>query len=207
MKKLSNVLVATLFIATFFLPVSASAADIYKSKGTGAEALFSSVDPSGCIVTDVNVFARDETFQNPPGPGTPSSWAYLYIFQYDFCNDVQLFYGEGFTYLAEADFKVSRRLDSATLTATVSVYNYNTDSYSDVYVDLIWTGSGGLTRQNSHFKYHAPGCNINSRFKGSFRSAEASGSITDGSTNFAPEPSWYANLFSVSSGDVYASCN
>ena len=207
MKKLHIALVLAVYIAAFILQGPASAADIYKSKGTGAEAFFSSVDASGCIVTDVNVYARDETFQNPPGPGTPSSWVYLYVFQYDFCNDVQLFYGEGFSYMAEADFEVSRRLDLATLTTTASVYNYTTDSYFDVYVDLTWTGSGGLTRQNSHFHYHAPGCNINSRFKGSFRSAEASGSISDGSTNFAPEPSWYANIFSVSSGDVYASCN
>lgn len=207
MKKLSIALVLALFVATFFLPASASAADIYKSKGTGADAFFSSVDPSGCIVTDVNVFARDESFQNPPGPGTPSSWVYLSVFQYDYCNDMQLFYGEGFTYLAESDFVASRRLDTASLSATVSVYSYTTDSYVDFYVDLSWTGGGGISRQNSHFHYHVPGCNINSRFKGSFRSAEASGSISDGSTNFAPEPSWNATIFSVSSGDVYASCN
>lgn len=207
MKKLSIALVMALFVATFFLPISASAADIYKSKGTGAEAFFSSIDPSGCIVTDVNVYARDEKFQNPPGPGVPSSWVYLYVFQYDFCNDVQLFYGEGFTYLADTDFVASNRLDRASLETTVSVYSYTTDSYVDVYVDLSWAGSGGISRQNSHFHSHVPGCNINSRFKGSFRSAEASGSISDGSTNFTPEPSWYANIFSVSSSDVFARCD
>jgi hypothetical protein len=173
----------------------------------GAEAYFTSVDPSGCIVTDVGVFVRDENFQNPPGSGSPSSWVFLSISQYDYCRNTQLLYADGFTSLAEADFQTTRRLDWATLNTTVTVYNYTSDEFFDVYVDLTWTGSGPLSRQNSHFHSHSPGCNINSHFSGTFRFAEASGTVSDGTTNFAAEGSDFAQIFSAKSGDVYVGCN
>ena len=199
--------VFALALATFGHYSDAWAADIFKSKGLGVEAYFSSVDPSGCVVTDVGVFSRDETLQNPPGSGNPSSWVFLYIAQNDYCNGVQLVYAEGFTSIANADLQVSRRLDWATLATTVNVYDYASGTSYDVYVDLTWQGSGPQTRQSSHFHSHSPNCNINSRFNGTFRSAAASGSVSDGTMNFTPEPAYDARLFSVKTGDVFVGCN
>lgn len=197
--------VLALAFATFSQHTTASAGDIFKFKGQGAQAYFSSTD--GCVTTDVFVFANDGKFQSPPGPGSPSSGTFLAISQYDWCNDELLLAADGFADLAAGDFEVSRQLSSATLNATVTMYNYLTDSTFDVFVDLTWTGSGPLFRQmsNSHFQF--PGCKINERFRGTFRSAVASGSVSDGWTNFAPEPSVWAEMFSTQSGSVFVGCN
>jgi hypothetical protein len=208
MKTAIKVLAAlALALALFGQYSDALAGDIFKTKGLGAEAYFFSVDPSGCVVTDVGVFARDETFQNPPGSGDPSSWVFLYISQNDYCNGVQVVYADGFTSLANPDLQVSRRLDLATLTTTVNVYDYFSGTSYDVYVDLSWQGSGPPTRQSSHFHTHSPTCNINSRFNGTFRFGGATGSVSDGTTNFTPETAYDARLFSVKSGDVFVGCS
>lgn len=199
-------IILALALTVFGPNTVASAAEIFKAKGLSAEAYFSSVDPSGCIVTDAAVFARDESTQNPPGPGTPSSSVFLYISQYDYCNDLQLLYAEGFSELAITDFQISKNLQWAILNTTVNVYDYVSATNFDVYVDLTWTGIGGLSRQNSHFHFHAPGCHVNSHFQGTARSADVSGSISDGVTNFTPDPG-SGTMFSSKSGDIYIGCN
>jgi hypothetical protein len=178
--------------------------DYFKSKG--ANALFSSTDPSGCIVTDVFVFAGEEVFQSPPGPRSAAPRASLFISQYDFCTGTQLLAADGFALLADSDLQVSSKLESATLNATVNVFDFVSGTSFDVFVDLTWTGIGPLSRQNSHSHFHSPGCTFNNHSNGTFRSAEASGSVSDGATNFTPEPSLGIDIFSVKGGSVTIGC-
>ncbi|HLA05801.1 MAG TPA: hypothetical protein VJ022_00030 [Anaerolineales bacterium] len=178
-----------------------------KFKGQSADAFFSSIDPSGCIYTGVGVFAGEQVYQNPPGPGSASSWTSLYISQYDYCTDTQLLAADGFASLAPPDFQVSEKLDSAALSATVNVYDYVSDSSFNVLVDLTWRGIGPLSRQKNRSHFHSPGCIINSRFNGTFRPAEASGSVSDGAMNFIPDPSVGAGISSSKSGTVVIGCN
>ena len=77
----------------------------------------------------------------PPGRGSTSSGVFLAISQYDFCTATQLLSADGFTDLADDDFQVFGNLMSATLNATVTVFDYVSMTSFDVYVDLVWTGA------------------------------------------------------------------
>ena len=196
-----------LVLATFGQTSAASAADVYKNNGTGANAYFSSLDETGCVITDVYVDTLDYGFKNPPGPAEKASYVYMTISKYDVCTGESLLYAEGFTSLGESELQVSSKQDRATLTATVNVYDWASDSSFDVWVDLTWTGSGPLSRQKTHNQYKVPGCHIVERFTSMSREAQASGTVSDGSTNFTPEPSWWANIFAFKNGVVYVGCN
>lgn len=207
MKKLLVALVLSLYLAVFIMPVPVSAGGIFKFRGEGASAIFSSVDATGCVWTDVYVNPNDGFFQSPPGPGSPSSGVYMFISQYDTCAGIQLIAAEGFASLADTDFQVFGRLNSASLTATVNVFDFVSNTSFDIYIDLVWTGTGGIYRQSSHSHYDSPGCSFNTRFVGSFRPAVATGSVSDGTTNFTPDPSLGYDIYSSKNGEVYIGCN
>jgi hypothetical protein len=198
--------VLAIALATFSQHTTASAGGNFKFRGDGADAFFSSTDPSGCIFTDVFIFASDGIFQNPPGPSGASSGTDLFMFQYDACANMVLLDAFGFASLAGPDFQVFGKLDSATLNATVNMYDYVSDSFFDVFVDLAWMGNGPLVRQSSNSHFNSPGCKIHSRFRGTFRPAEVLGSISDGTTNFTPEPGG-GTISSVKQGDLFIGCN
>lgn len=205
MKTTSKLLIVLMLaLATFSQHSTALAGGNFRFRGDTADAYFSSFD--GCVYTDMYLYVSDGINQSPPGPGGASSGTGLFIYQYDSCTDTQLLGADGFASLASPDFQVSGKLSSATLNATVSMYDYVSDTSFDVSIDLVWAGTGPLFRQssNSHFDY--PGCKVNSRFRGTFRSAEVSGSVSDGATNFA-QGTGGGNIASVKSGDLYIGCN
>lgn len=197
-------IVLVLALATFGQHSNASAGSNYKFRGDTAEAYFSNFD--GCVYTDAWVYAGDGVNQSPPGPGGASSWTDLWISVYDACSDVQLLAAQGGTQLAGPDFQVSGKLNSATLTATVNVYDWISDSYFDVSVNLIWRGVGATYSGSSNSHYNSPGCKSHSRYRGTWRSANVSGSIWDGSTNFTPNPSG-GTIYSIKQGDLSIGCN
>ncbi|HEX5838051.1 MAG TPA: hypothetical protein VFY26_09470 [Anaerolineales bacterium] len=207
MKKLSIACILVVYIAAFILQGPAFAGGIFKFRGEGASAIFTSVDGSGCVWTDVYLNPNEGVFQSPPGKGTLSSGVYMYITQYDVCTDTQLLAAEGSASLADSDFQVFGNLSSATLDAVVTLYDYVSGTYFDVFVDLTWTGTGSINRQSSNSHFSSPGCKFHSRFNGSFRPAVATGTVSDGVTNYTPEPSWGYDIYSARNGEVFIGCN
>lgn len=200
--------VLTLALAVFSQHTVASAGGVFKFRGEGASAVFSSVDGSGCIWTDVYVNADEGISQGPPGRGSASSGVVLVISQYDSCAGTQLLAAEGFTSLAAPDFQVFGNLESATLSATVNVFDNVSGTSFDVFVDLSWTGTASfVNRQKSHSHFDFPGCKVNSRFNLSFRPAVATGSVSDGFTNYTPDPSLGYDIYKAKSGEVAIGCN
>ena len=207
MKKLSVAFVLALSLAAFLMPGPASAGDIFRFRGEGASAIFSSSDESGCIWTDVYVNPNEGVFQSPPGKGSASSSVYMYITQYDYCTSTPLIAAEGWAPLAASDFQVFGNLSSATLTATVSLFDYVSGTWFDVYVDLTWNGTYSVIRQSSSTHYNSPGCKFKQRFTGSFRPAEATGTVSDGVINYTPNPSWGYDIYNARSGEIFIGCN
>ena len=197
--------IVVLMLGVFGQYTTASAAEMYKWKGPGADAYFSSWDESGCVATDVSVFTRDETFQNPPGRPSENSFVYLTIYQYDYCLGQQLRSAEGFAWIGANDLQVAKKLGSATLSTSLSLYDWTSDTYFDVYVDLTWNATGPAVKEKSQYRSHAPGCKYHSRFQGTFRSAEVYGTVTDGATNYTPWTGW-GNIFDSSGKDMYIGC-
>ena len=198
--------VLALALATFSQHSSASAGDNFKFSGRNADAFFFSTD-GVCTDTFVGVFANQGKFQSPPGPGTSTGFADIFIDQFDFCNGISLMSASGGIPLDNGAFQIVRDLTSATLNATIRVFDFINGNEFDVSVDLVWAGIGALSRGTFHSHNKSPGCAINERFNGSSRFAQATGSVSDGVTNFTPDSSVDGHLNSTKSGTLFIGCN
>ena len=208
MPRLVRVVIALASLALLALPSAALAADVYRFRDSGASASFSTLSDDGCIATYANIFAGENVARSTqnangtsPAPGS-SSGTGIGIFQYDQCSNTVIRDASGWSLLSDQDFQMSHRLDGATLTATIEVYDYVSDTTFPVTVDLAWIGDGDITRGNNSYHYQSPGHIMNGHFNGTFRDATASGTISDGTTNFAAEASEYGSLYSAKSGSV-----
>ena len=194
--------VLAMLLVSFSPPIAALAAESTQYSGMGADAYFSSVD--GCISTITFVQGLDFEYKKPPGE--PQSYVYLTVSQYNSCNGESIMYVEAFGWVSESDFQVSPKQDTATLTATVTGYDWVSQSNVELSVDLAWTAEGPVTRTKTNNHYKFPGCHITEKFTQLTRTGAASGSVSDGETNFTPEPSWSASVWEFKSGSVEVGC-
>jgi hypothetical protein len=164
--------------------VSARAASHFRFqiKDRAANASFSSVDPSGCVETFVFVFGSNETTKAGPGKPSTGPLAVVQLSQMDFCNNT---IGEFFGFAEDAAFEVSTKLDQAHLKATVPGFLDETGVEAPAVVDLTWTGAGDLFSQTDRSRIKFPGSMLTQWFKGTFRPAQISGTVTIGKTNLA----------------------
>jgi hypothetical protein len=202
MKRLLLILALALsaLVAT---PASAAGAETlhFSFKGQTADAFFSSVDPSGCVFTEVGVFAVDGRVKETGHPAV-SSEAFIFISQFDACTDTLLLAADGSATLAPGEFQIDQQLTTASLNTTIEVFDFVSGTSFPVDVSVSWTGVGATFRIKDHFQIKTPGFKVNSRFDGTFREATASGTVSDGTTNFTPEPAVFAELGSVKQGEV-----
>lgn len=152
-------------------------------KDRAANASFSRVDPSGCVETFVFVFGSNETVKDAGKPAT-GPLAVVQLSQYDFCNNTL---GEYFGIVEDASFQVSQKLDQAHLKASVPGFLDETGVETPAVVDLTWTGAGDLFSQTDRSRVKFPGSMLTQWFKGTFRPAQVTGSVTIGKTDFATD--------------------
>jgi hypothetical protein len=193
------------------LSVASAATDkvtVENLRGPLVNAFFSSIDPSGCIETDTFVSANRPTDQQLPGRGTTTGIGSVSIFVYNSCTDTSVLQAVGETdTLAAADFQVSRQLDWATLHTTITVTNIDTGDTFDVTVNVALVGSSDIHRdhENTNDRYGG-GCHVLNRWKGTGRDADASGSVSDGVTNFTPTTSQWGEIGVVIDGFEVIDC-
>jgi hypothetical protein len=108
----------------------------------------------------------------------------------------------GFATLADSDFEVGKTLDWATLNTTVEVYDFLSDSYFDVFVDLTWTATSDPVRSTIILHDKSPGLIFSQKMTGRGRVAETTGSVSDGTTNFTPNPAPDGYISSVKTGSI-----
>lgn len=173
----------------------------FSFKGQFAEADFDSVDPSGCVETFVFVEGVNGTVKEAGKPAA-SSMAFIAIDQFDFCAGTETLFATGEATLAAGEFQIDKMLTTATLNATIEVFDFDSGTSFPVDVSVSWTGVGATTTQKDHFQIKGPDFKVNSRFMGTFRDATASGTVSDGTTNFTPEPAVFADMGSVKQGEV-----
>jgi hypothetical protein len=147
--------------------------------GLSAEALFDSKSPDGCIETFVSLVVShsgDSIFiiQDDNCTGT-----------IDFRNNVTMPIG---------DFQVSNDLRSANFSATFPDPNIN--------VSVSWTATGPLGHDTSTSQFHNGSFTTIVHSDATFRLGAASGTVSDGTTNFTPSPSFFAQIMSARSGIV-----
>ena len=171
----------------------------FRLREVGAQAAFSSVDPSGCIETFVSIFGAEQTLKETGKP-TEQPLAIVQVFVLDFCTGTVLRNLFGIT--NDVEVVGDRKLNRATVQGTIPVSDEITGAAEEVEVDVTWTGVGGLTALSDRFHVRQPGFFLNFQFKGTLRQAEVSGSIAVGGENLITGPPFFAELFRTTTGEM-----
>jgi hypothetical protein len=177
-------------------------------RGPLVNGYFTAIDPTGCIETDTFVTANRPTDQQLPGRGTTTVVGGVSIFEYDSCTDTVLLQAVGeIAPSSAADLRVSRQLLWATLKANITLTNIDTGDTFDVSVDVAFTSTSAIHRdtENSNDRY-GRFCHVLNRWKGTGRDAVASGTVSDGVTNFTPTASQPAEIGMVIDGFEVIGC-
>ena len=186
-------------------PVAAKTETFHFSfKGQFAEAIFSTFDETGCIETSVYVAGQEGKVKQAGRPAVDST-VVVNILQFNHCTGEYLLDAFGFETLAPGDFVIDRKINQATLATTVLVGDFVSGASFPVDINVSWMGVGETSTTKDHEKVNEPGFKLNYRFIGTFRLAEASGTVSGMGTNFTPEPAVFAQMGNVSSGEVQIS--
>jgi len=167
-------------------------------KNNSASADFSSVDSTGCILSDAFINGFDSLTR--PG-NTTGQFAFVAIVVVDSCNNftpVKEAFSQDFT----GTVQFGRNLSTARVTGSATMFDVVSNTTFTATFDVTWQGFGPTTSMIDSQHFHAPGFILNTHFHGSDRAAEASGTLSDGTTNFAAAPSLSADLFNSSGGSV-----
>jgi hypothetical protein len=145
------------------------------------------------------VSASDDRVKEDPGaPETPSFVA-VSVERIDTCTATVL-QADGFAFLEPADFQIDDNLNSATLDTTIELTDLNSGVTFSVEVNLRWAGTGRTTTETIHEHIEQAGYKVIQRGTATVRAATATGTVTDGTTNFTPEPASEAALASIKDG-------
>ena len=206
--KLKLVVVLILVLAVFAEPSTASAGGGLGLSFKGPSAIASFTNVSGCLLTEAFVITSEFDHRDARGPATTTSFASVTVSQFDLCADTLVLYAYGTASpLAPGALQISKKLDTARLITTVPVFDEISGGSFALSVDLGWTATGPLSRQQTTTHFHTPGCISNGHMQSRSRPAGASGTISDGVTDFTPETSISASLDSVKSGTVVIGCS
>ena len=177
-------------------------------RGPLINASFTSIDASGCIETDSFVTANRPTVHELPGQATTTGIGAVNVFEYDSCTDTTLLQAVGQTdTLSDAEFQVSNQFDTAALHTTIPVTNIDTGDTFDLRVDVTLVGTSVISRDHENTNdFYGGGCHVLNRWKGSGRTATASGAVSDGVTNFTPSATDSAEIGLVIDGFVVIDC-
>lgn len=140
-----------------------------------------------CISTAANVFVSDDVTRNPPNAGAGGVDVQLGVESDNFCTGT---FDSASGETTNATFSLVDPLKSATLSATVPMTDdFDPAQTFTITVNLTWQAYGPTSTQidSSHFRTN--GTIFSSHFHGTGRNARCSGSISDGTTEYAPNPS------------------
>ena len=206
--------VSILLLATTFSSAEAQTTSI-RYKGQSADAYWNYEDNG--VYTDVFVSGSQYSSQQRSDRYTESG-AYVGIYQYKIGDEVCYEYdGEkycwneyipiqeffGYTAINSDSFKTQGRLDGATLDATISGYNYLTDTPQErtIAISVTWTGEGDYSSGNSNYHYHSSNYMYNGHYVGLYRQATATASIS-GDITINLSNSMYGSLYNAKAGYV-----
>ena len=173
-------------LAAVSLSTTASAQEVFhrREQGPLAFALIERIE--GCITTTVELLALDQVLRESPGSEQPDQAIVIDIEQENTCGQepVTLLSARGQSDLSNADFQVAKKLESASLVATVEVADGVSGNSFDVFIDVAWLVTTPLERVHEKFFSRDPDGFFHAQDRGTFRDADVIGTISDGTTNF-----------------------
>lgn len=169
--------------------------------GASAYAQYTNTSSDGCIYTSAGMWIFENLVSDQPGgpTGGPVMWAWIYKF--DMCNFTDLEYGYGYT--NAVDFTHDAALESATVSATMQLPTPPWDSTPPVNatINLKWKGVGSVTSYLDSFQTRTGSTIYRTHYKGDNRMAVVSGTLSDGTTNFAATPTM-SSLYVMQGGTL-----
>src|SRR5215216_6889889 len=167
------------------LPANAAVrTELVRYKGISVQAYFASTE--GCIETIVWVHASDGTVIFEPGGPEAASGGDVSLFQRDVCTDTELRSAYGRTQLTPDQFLIDEEFTTASLAAMIDVFDAVSGSYIPLDVNITWTGHGDTYNQDEKSHEETPGLKVHFYLDGIYRNGIASGTISDGTTNYSP---------------------
>lgn len=184
-------------------PADAGAAQVthLSVRQEAASAFFTSIDASGCVTTNVGLVAADAVVKQAGAP-TTGPQASIGILEFDGCTGTTLLSAFAVAPLARGEFQIDRRLSTASLHATVTATDIDTGTSFPVGLTISWIGVGDVFPTSSRDVFKSPGFTLKTSFSGTSRSAVATGSVSDGTTDLTPEPALFAQLDAVRFGEM-----
>lgn len=197
-----------LLLAPGTVSAASTKVSVANLRGPLINAWFSVLDPSGCIETDTFVSANLPSYQQLPSAPVKTVVAGVSIFEYDSCTDTTILDAAGDTAsLPLTALQVSRQLDWATLSGTVTLTNVDTGATFDVDVNVTLAGTSAIHRDDVNSNdFYGGGCHVLNRWKGSGRTADAWGTVSDGLTNYTPTATDQAEIGFVIDGFEVIDC-
>lgn len=167
-------------------------------KATSAYTAFFSND--GCISTQVSVNAFQDVSHSATDPSADTTQIFVDFYQFDTCAFVDVASASG--QVIGSNFQGDSQLNTAALNATVPLTGTGVPDGFTLTVSLNWRGYGDTRTFNNDFKYRSPSGITITRQVVTVRSAIATGTISDGTTNFASAPAIYSTLFDSQGGQI-----
>jgi hypothetical protein len=189
-------------LVVFALPSGASTTvSQQRVKGGEADALFESVDGSGCVVTDTSVSGFQ--LSQSKNTGLPSgASAEVTVSEFDQCSGTQLVAAIGQAALPAGAFSIDTKgLTAASLVGSVDVTDIFTSNSFTVDLNVAWTGSGGVSTSKSHTQQKSGGFTLIENFHGaSSNNATANGTVSTGGSTLTSGDALFADLLNVNAG-------
>ncbi|RQR49421.1 hypothetical protein DIE18_36455 [Burkholderia sp. Bp9125] len=160
---------------------------------------------SGCVETSLFVAGISGDVSSSVNGGPPvrssSSKIFLSVSVFDWCQYVFLVSAYG---NAPANsLEVAQDLTGARLTGVATMNDTVRSTILNMQVDVTWTGTGD--KFHVHSAEHVstfPGGFVNTHVTGWVRQAIASGTVTDGTTNYTPAAALFSSMNEIDSGKV-----
>lgn len=167
-------------------------------KGIGADAGFLRED--GCLLTGVDVSILQDVSHSSTDPSAETTQIFVEFDQNDACSFVQVAQAEG--QAVGVDVQGDQQLTTASVNATVPLTGFGVPDGFTLTISVTWHGIGETTTATDTSKVRTPGGHIITRTVTSERSGIATGTVSDGTTNYASMPSTFTDLFYDHAGQV-----
>ncbi len=154
---------------------------------------------SDCVTTDIWVFAT-EGFARSGATSGESTYAYVSTNSYNSCTGANS-WGSGYDFNGAIQW--SQATSTLAVQGNVNVNTYNSDgttSTTPYTINLTWQGYGKPTRQMDSFHTESPTYLSQGHIDGTSQIAYASGTLSDGTTNFAASGTTSSEMMFANSG-------
>jgi hypothetical protein len=176
-------------------PPAAQAAEVARSQHDSVQSGFLTVDPTGCVFTNVFLFGGVDTTKIPGGPAQSTQSLFVNASVFDACRSTSTFYGGS---SQDVTFAFSGALNRVAVSGPIQLCDFSLGC-SLFQIDITWTPDSEVNRtlSSNHF-FCGPGCSSFTHGDSLHRLGIGTGSLASGAIELVAGPSTFASLDSFS---------